>query len=222
MQPTDKPETPQGPRSRGVFLALEGLDGVGKTTQAKLLAQALRSRGWRVVLTQEPTQGPDGQRLRQILQQGRRNLSPAEELALFIADRREHVTQVILPALAAGHMVITDRYYYSSLAYQGALGLDPEEIRRQHETFAPTPDLVIILTLPLPQILERLALRVNQPADAFEKAEYLEKVGKIYAAMSGPHLHCLDARGSAEEVQARLLTLVLERLKEKYETGIFC
>jgi dTMP kinase len=213
LQPIDKPETPRGPRSRGFFLALEGLDGVGKTTQAKLLAQALQSRGWKVVLTREPTHGPYGQRLRQILQQGRRNLSPAEELVLFIADRREHVTQVILPALAAGHIVITDRYFYSSLAYQGALGLDPEEIRSQHAAFAPTPDLVIILSLPLPQILARLALRVNQPADAFEKAEYLEKVGKIYAALSGPHLHCLDARGSAEEVHQVLLDLVLHELQ---------
>lgn len=208
MPPPDKLTTPRGPRSRGFFLALEGLDGVGKTTQSKLLAQTLRNRGWKVVLTQEPTQGPYGRKLRQILQQGRRQLPPAEELALFMSDRREHVTQVILPALAAGDTVITDRYFYSSMAYQGALGLDPEDIRSQHETFAPIPDLVIILTLSLPQIIERLTSRVHQPADAFEQAEYLEKVGKIYAALSGPHLHHLTALGSAEEVQEHLLALV--------------
>ena len=99
-------------RATGVLLALEGIDGSGKSTQADLLAGALKRRGAEVVLTREPTSGPAGQRLRDYLSGPARHLSPALELAQFVADRREHVAKVIRPALAAGRVVITDRYYY--------------------------------------------------------------------------------------------------------------
>ncbi|MBU4231991.1 MAG: dTMP kinase, partial [Proteobacteria bacterium] len=112
----------------GVLLALEGVDGCGKSTQAGLLATALRERGLEVVLTCEPTDGPLGQQIREYFQGPTRYLSAKEELNLFMADRREHVEKVINPALAEGKIVITDRYYYSSVAYQGALGLDPDRI----------------------------------------------------------------------------------------------
>ena len=142
----------QPPQNRGKLIALEGLDGVGKTTQARLLAHNLTHLGLPVILTREPTNGYFGQKIRQIIIHGRHDLTPAAELELFIADRREHVQEVIQPALAAGTIVITDRYYFSSMAYQGALGLDPWDIQRRHEDFAPQPDLVIILELPLVEI----------------------------------------------------------------------
>ena len=112
-----------------------------------MLAASLKKEGHQVVLTREPTHGPAGQKLQSYLLGPSRHLSPAEELDLFMADRREHVAQIIKPALERGKVVLTDRYYYSSVAYQGALGLDPHDILAANEAFAPVPDLVFILEL---------------------------------------------------------------------------
>ncbi|MBW1992587.1 MAG: dTMP kinase, partial [Deltaproteobacteria bacterium] len=132
---------------RGFFIVLEGVDGAGKSTQARLLAEALKQRHYQVVLTREPWDSPAGKKIREYLNGPCRHLTPQEELALFMADRREHVETVIRPALRQGRVVISDRYYFSSAAYQGALGLDPQWILTEHEAFALPPDLVIFLTL---------------------------------------------------------------------------
>src|SRR5688572_15418123 len=107
--------------NRGRLIALEGLDGCGKTTQAARIAEALHARGRDIVQTREPSEGPMGRKIRELARAGER--VPAErELQLFTDDRRDHVAQVIEPALAAGRWVITDRYYLSTVAYQGARG----------------------------------------------------------------------------------------------------
>ncbi len=199
----------------GALLALEGIDGSGKTTQAGLLAEALKRRGFKVVLTREPTSGPAGQRLRRYLSGPTRHLSPAEELALFVTDRREHVAQVIKPALAAGHMVITDRYYYSSVAYQGALGLDPAHILAENEAFAPRPHLVFILTLPAALAVARLSGSPHRPRQVSEGQDYLEQVAAIYASLSGPHIQQVDAAASPEAIHARVLQITLKVLGQK-------
>lgn len=195
---------------QGHLIALEGIDGAGKTTQAMGLAAVLARFGRRVLFTQEPTFGPAGQRLREYLAGGRRYLDPAEELALFQADRREHVNQTIEPALKQGWLVITDRYYYSSAAYQGALGLDPQEILAHSERFAPRPDLVVILTLPLDQALGRRREGQEEERQVTEVPAYLERVAAIYDTFRGSHLKHLDASGSTSEVLGRLLDLSLE------------
>lgn len=112
---------------RGKLIAFEGIDGTGKSTQLKLLATFLRQRGQLVLETKEPTDGPVGQQIRALFH-NRKSLSLDEELELFIEDRRMHVLQHILPALEQGAFVLTDRYYYSTAAYQGARGADPELI----------------------------------------------------------------------------------------------
>jgi dTMP kinase len=198
----------------GFLIALEGVDGAGKTTQARLLAAALQQRGREVVLTQEPTTGPQGQKLRSYLQGPTRHLTPEAELALFLLDRREHVEQVIKPALAAGKVVISDRYYYSSVAYQGALGLDPGRILALNETFAPRPDLVIILKVPLKTALARRVQGRREPRQLSESPEYLERVAAIYDTLEGPHLHRLAATGPREETHALILRLTLRALGE--------
>lgn len=195
--------------AKGFLIALEGVDGSGKSTQAKLLAAALQARGREVVLTQEPTGGAGGVKLRQYLQGPERHLRPEEELELFIADRREHVAQVIRPALAAGHLVITDRYYYSSVAYQGALGLDPAQILARNEAFAPRPDLVFLLTLSPAQALARLAGSSGRARQVSEAREYLERVAAIYASLSGPQIHRVDASAPPEQIHATLLRVTL-------------
>jgi dTMP kinase len=198
---------------RGVLLALEGIDGCGKSTQAELLAAALRERGLEVVLTCEPTDTPLGRQIREYFQGSERYLSPREELNLFMADRRVHVAEVIDPALAEGKIVISDRYYYSTVAYQGALGLDPDRILAQNEVMAVRPDLTVILTLPVAQALTRLSNTPQRARQVSEVPAYLEGVAAIYAGLQGPNLRHLDASAPAQEVHAALLSLILEFLE---------
>jgi dTMP kinase len=199
---------PEPVSSRGRLIAFEGLDGVGKTTQAQLLARHLTRLNLPVVLTREPTDGPYGQKIRRIISQGRAGLTPEAELELFIADRREHVREVIRPGLAAGKVVITDRYYFSSMAYQGALGLDPRDIQWRHAEFAPRPDLIIILALPLPEIARRLRQRGAPTSQAFEQIDYLAKVAALFDRLEAPNLERVNGLGPEPEVQARILFLV--------------
>jgi dTMP kinase len=201
---------------RGFLIALEGVDGSGKTTQARLLAAALEERGLEVVLTREPTTGPLGQQLRQYFQGPERYLTPKEELNLFMADRRDHVEQVIKPALAAGKLVITDRYYYSTVAYQGALGLDPARILAQNEVLAPRPDLVFILALPTSEALARLASKRGEPTQLSESLDYLEWVAAIYDTLRGDHLKRLQALGAPQELQALLLKITIKALEDSH------
>ncbi|MGQ9688493.1 MAG: dTMP kinase [Desulfobaccales bacterium] len=197
---------------QGILIALEGVDGAGKSTMAGGLAAILARFGRRVLLTREPTFGVHGRRLREYLAGSERHLSPAEELALFQADRREHVEEAIRPALARGWVIITDRYYYSSAAYQGALGLDPREILRESETFAPRPDLVVIFTLPLTLALSRCLTDRSSEVQVTEVPPYLEQVAAIYDTFQGPHLKRLDAAPPASQVLGRLFNLALDVL----------
>jgi len=191
--------------ARGLLIALEGIDGSGKSTQARLLAGALERLGREVVLTREPSEGRAGQELRRYLEGPSRHLSPAVELALFVADRREHVAATIRPALSAGKTVITDRYYYSSAAYQGALGLDPEQILALNEAFAPRPHLVFILSLPVSEALRRLAAKGGGVPQLSESPQYLPRVAAIYESFSGPACRRLDACQPPEAIHQRLL-----------------
>jgi len=197
---------------RGFLIALEGVDGAGKTTMAAALAAVLARFGRRVVLTREPTSGVAGRRLREYLAGSRRHLPPTEELALFQEDRREHVEKTIRPALNRGWLVITDRYYYSSAAYQGALGLDPQQILAENELFAPRPDLVVLLQVPLEVALTRLAESRRKTFQLSEDRDYLERVAALYDTFKGAHIKRLEASGPSSEVLGRLLHLTLEAL----------
>jgi dTMP kinase len=191
--------------ARGLLIALEGIDGSGKSTQARLLAAALKRLGREVVLTREPSEGRAGRKLRRYLAGSSRHLSPAAELALFVCDRREHVAAIIRPALKAGKTVITDRYYYSSAAYQGALGLDPEQILALNETFAPRPHRVFILSLPVAVALRRLASQGGGARQLSESPQYLPRVAAIYDSFHGPTCRRLDALKPPEVIHAAML-----------------
>jgi dTMP kinase len=195
--------------ARGVLIALEGVDGVGKSTLAAALAATLARFGRPVLLTQEPTYGATGRRLRNYLAGTERRLSADQELALFQADRREHVEHCLGPALSRGWVVITDRYYYSSAAYQGAMGLDPQVIIAQSEVFAPRPDLAVILTLPLTAALDRRLEARGGRVQVSEDPGYLEKVAAMYDTFAGPHLKRLDAAAPASQVLGQLVVLTL-------------
>jgi len=166
----------------------------------RALGEALSSRGVSVLLSREPTNGPYGNRIRELAQLGRDEISPEEETQLFIRDREQHVRNVILPALAEGKVVILDRYFYSTAAYQGARGVDVNWILSTNRAFAPEPDLLVILKLDVPTALERIQMSRGDLPDHFEKAEYLHSVALIFDHIEHSHRLCLDARKQTSEL----------------------
>jgi dTMP kinase len=187
----------------GLFIVIEGIDGTGKSTQAARLADWFRDQGREVVLSREPTAGPWGKKLRESAATGR--LSPADELEYFLNDRRQHVTELIAPSLAAGKVVILDRYYFSTMAYQGARGFDPLEIRAKNEAFAPVPDLLLILDLDIDSALGRIGAR-GDTANEFEKRDNLERCREIFLSLKDePFVRVIDTNATLDEVSARIL-----------------
>ncbi len=189
---------------RGYLVAFEGIDGTGKSTQCSMLAEALTARGLPVRKLAEPTHGVWGKKIRNILSEGRGNVTPEEELSWFINDRKEDVEKNIRPALDNNEIVLIDRYYYSTAAYQGALGLDPEEICRENEAFAPPPDLVFLFLVSPEQCLERIE-KSREGVSSFERIEYLEKVRAIFESFDGPAIRKIDGLQSIETIQVRLI-----------------
>ena len=189
-------------RLPGILVAFEGIDGAGKTTQAELLKRALEARGREVVATKEPTHGPYGQIIRKSAASGR--LSPEEELAAFHADRKEHVALVLQPALAAGRVVIVDRYFFSSAAYQGARGLDPEAILRENEGFAPLPDLLVFLDIEPEVGIDRIRKRPGG-SNLFEELESLRRCAAIFRRLERPYVRRIDGALPVEATHQAIL-----------------
>ena len=184
----------------GLLVAFEGIDGTGKSTQIQLLAKTLYEMKYAVVTTKEPTDGPVGQRIR-ALYASRENVSQEDELELFLADRRQHVAEVIAPGLAAGKVVLTDRYYFSTAAYQGAVGLDPNEIIKRNEIFAPIPDLVLILDIPVSLGIKRIQTLRGEMLNAFEQESELQKVAMIFDGLDLPYIKRIDGAQNVTDVQ---------------------
>ncbi|TRO50022.1 dTMP kinase, partial [Candidatus Bathyarchaeota archaeon] len=139
---------------KGVFICIEGLDGCGKTTQAKLLAKKLR-KSHNAVYTAEPSHGKIGTYIRKSYLYGEKRLSIVLEALLFAADRIEHLENEVIPALNEGCLVISDRYVFSSLAYQGAAGLSLDWIEKINE-HALKPDLAVFIDVDLETVMDRL------------------------------------------------------------------
>ncbi|MEO8616443.1 MAG: dTMP kinase [Luteolibacter sp.] len=195
--------------SKGLFIVIEGIDGTGKSTQVRRLGEWFLSEGREVVLSREPTDGPWGKKLRESASTGR--LSPEDELQYFLNDRRQHVEELIAPSLAAGKVVILDRYYFSSMAYQGARGFDPIEIRRRNEEFAPLPDLLLILDLDVDTAHARIGVR-GDTANEFEKRENLTRCREIFLSlMDEPFVRVIDSDGTLDDVAARVREVVTAR-----------
>ncbi len=194
-----------------MLVAFEGIDGTGKSTQIRLLAESLRDMGHTVQLTREPTDGSVGQRIRE-LYASRDEVSKEEELELFLDDRRQHVAEIIQPALAAGQIVLTDRYYLSTAAYQGAAGLDPAEIIRRNELFAPVPDLVILLVVPPALGIKRIRTLRGEALNAFEQEAELKRVATIFDQLDQKYIKRIDATQSVAAVQHAVITEVRQFL----------
>jgi dTMP kinase len=197
--------------TRGSLIVLEGLDGTGKSTQLPRLAARLRARGREVVETREPFDCAPGRRIRE-LARSHEPIAAADELALFMEQRRLHVRERIAPALARGELVLSDRYFLSTVAYQGARGLDPDALLRANEAEFPLPDLVLLLELPPAVGLARVASRGAPAEPAFERADFLAHVRAIFAALDRPYLERVDASGTPDAVEARIAEAVSRRL----------
>ena len=198
---------------RGLLIVFEGIDGSGKSTQIAKLATYLQKQGYEVVCFQEPSQGKWGKLIREKARQVA-SLSPEEELRFFLLDRRENVEKNLRPALNQKKIVLLDRYYFSTMAYQGARGLRVEELKRRNEAFAPPPDLVFILLIEPREGLQRIKNR--QRAELlFEEENYLRKVNRLYASFKGKNIIQLDASASPEEVFNQIKTHVHNLLRQE-------
>jgi len=204
----------------GAFITFGGTDGAGKSTQARRLAQRLRVRGREVVLTREPGGSPFAERMRTaLLGDAGKALDPSQQAVLFAAARADHVDTVIAPALRDGKVVICDRFFDSTAAYQGSAGV-PETLLRALQRVAVgdvVPQLTIILDLPPEEGLKRAERR--QALDRFESDALaaLEARRAAYlriAALEPRRCLVVDGTRAPDEIAARVLELVDDRLGE--------
>ncbi len=192
-----------------MLIAFEGIDGAGKTTIVNFLKDELKKRGYNVVTFKEPTDSEWGRKIRQAFKD--RSLKPEDELELFLKDREWNVKRNILPSLKAGKIVIMDRYYYSTIAYQGARGIDIERIRKLNEKF-PKPDLVIILDIKPETAIRRIRRRGDVP-NRFEDLEYLKRVREIFLSLKN-NIVVVNAERPIEEVKREVLDIVLKHISK--------
>jgi dTMP kinase len=195
-----------------LFVVLEGADGCGKTTQARLLMERLRAEGHEVVATREPGATPAGAVIRSLVL-GDADISPWTEALLIAADRAEHVAKVIRPALAQGAVVVSDRYVPSSLAYQGVargLGVGAVERLSAVATDGLEPDIVVVFDVG-PDVA---ATRMAATPDRLERESgFQEAVRQAYRDLAAPHgWHLLDGSAPVHQVADEVWKLVSELL----------
>jgi len=198
---------------KGVLIVIEGIDGAGKSTQAKSLLRKLRALGLEAVYFREPSRGKWGRELKRKAKETG-SLTPGQELELFQKDRQENVEKNLKPALKKKKVVILDRYYFSTIAYQGAKGIDQARIRRMNEKFAPKPDLVFILDIEAGEGLARIADRKKKDV-LFERESYLVKVGRIFRGFKGRRFIHVDARQGEKDITRQIYDQTMIDLKRK-------
>jgi dTMP kinase len=208
----------------GVFVVVEGVDGCGSTTHSRLLAKALKARGRETVLTAEPSTGPVGGLIRQILQRrlfvadatGPRGFAWTTMALLFAADRLDHLDSLVIPALEDGSVVVSDRYDLSSLAYQSATSPDAASAIpwiRELNTRAVRPDVTVVINVPAEVAEERRRGR-GGVEEMFEHRALQERLVPIYeraeTLVPGDRVVHVSGVGPLEAVSARVLEAVLE------------
>jgi dTMP kinase len=203
----------------GRFISLEGGEGVGKSTQARALAAALRARGLEIVETREPGGSPGAEAIRTLLLHDH-HWPPEAEALLFAAARSDHVARAIRPALAAGKWVVCDRFLDSSIAYQGGaggLGFDAVRALHQFGSRGFLPDRTLLLQLPEAEADSRAGRRDQGGADLIggRGADYHRAVAAAFVRLAGEEpdrYRTVDAAGTPEEVTARLLAALEDLL----------
>jgi len=212
--------------SKGYLISFEGLDGAGKTTQMELLGNWLESRGLDYLRTREPGGTPLGVEIRQLLfARPELLITPLAEAFLFQADRAQHCAMVIEPAIAAGQLVITDRFYDSSIAYQGAargVGVDLVMQLSQLATKGLSPDLTILLDLDPAQVRMRTSLeqdqaglRDQQSRFDLETVQFHQQLRQTFLALAQAHparMKVIDASQPPQQIHLEIVALVEQLL----------
>lgn len=197
-------------KRKGVFICVEGLDGCGKTTQTKLLVERLKKKGYDAIYTAEPSRGNIGKFIKEYCLHGETRVSSIVEALLFAADRFEHVEKEVIPDLNEGKLVVSDRYVYSSLAYQGAAGLDLKWIQNINE-HAIRPDLAVFIDVEPETVIQRLKPRKS----VMENLGTQRKVREVYVKfVEKGELVKIDGNKSKQEVADDILTVVLGFLEK--------
>lgn len=196
-------------KRKGVFLCVEGIDGSGKTTHAHHLVETLTKRGYDAVYTTEPSKGIYGKIIREYVLQGDNRVPPIVEAVLFAADRIDHVENEVKPFLEAGKIVVCDRYVYSSVAYQGATGLDTEWIKEINR-HAIKPHFAVYIDAPPEVVIQRIRRRKS----VMETLQTQRKVRGLYLKMvEGKELEKVDGDASIIEVSRAVESVVLGFLR---------
>lgn len=201
---------------KGTFIVVEGIDGAGKTTQVGLLESYFQRAGLEVVRSKEPTDGPWGRKIRASATSGRMSLQ--DELEAFMADRREHVEQLINPSLEQGKTVLVDRYFYSTIAYQGARGADVAELAAIMTKAYPIPDAVLLIDV-LPEVGQhRIRTNRGEIPNEFENVNNLAISRQIFLELAKTHpvVKTIDGNQVEHEVQKQILEAIRPLLKEKH------
>ncbi|MFQ6080084.1 MAG: dTMP kinase [Candidatus Bathyarchaeia archaeon] len=194
---------------QGFFICIEGLDASGKTTQARRLVRNLRQRGFEAVYTTEPSSGEIGRFIRARVLQRRKRVPSVVEALLFAVDRIDHVERRINPSLQEGKVVVCDRYMFSSIAYQGAAGLDMKWIEEINRSALP-PDLAIYLDVP-PEVVVK---RMKRKRSVMERLQVQRRVRQVYMKLvESGRLMPIDGNRPADEISKNILEVALDFLK---------
>ena len=220
-----QPNLDRGARVAGTFVSFEGIDGSGKSTHMRLLAEFLRQRGRAVLTTREPGGTPLGLRLRAALLDAQEHVDPLTELLVFAADRAQHVRVLLRPALAADQIVLSDRYADATVAYQGAgRGFSPALISEivQLATEGLKPDLTLLFDLSVADCAARTQRRIdrNEQGDRLdaEGAAFHTRVRQAYldiAAAEPDRVRIVETSGSVETTQARVQEVIMAFLASR-------
>jgi dTMP kinase len=195
-------------KQKGILIALEGLDGSGKTTHAHILNENLQKQGYNSEYTREPSVGKIGRFIQNTVLYNDDMTQPIIEALLFAADRVDHIKNFVEPKISNGRIIISDRYLYSSLAYQGARGVSLEWLKRINE-FVPKPDIAFYIDVPPEVALNRK----RGVRSVFEKIEFQVKVRNIYLEfVRTKELNLINGNATINYVQEELLTKIEEFL----------
>ncbi|MBP7416816.1 MAG: dTMP kinase [Pyrinomonadaceae bacterium] len=207
----------------GKFITFEGIDGSGKSTQLRMLADVLRARGLDVVTTREPGGTPLGRALREAFLETKETVAPMAELLAFAADRAQHVEYLIKPAIASGRIVISDRYADATFAYQGAgRGFPEDKVNQVIElaTGGLKPDLTLFFDITVETAIERMNARDESQAKKNrmdeETADFYNRVRGAYfgiAEREPKRFQVIEASGSVDSIHERVVEVVTDILK---------
>jgi dTMP kinase len=209
------------PDYQGKFIVFEGGEGTGKTTQIQLLADKLKQNGFNVYLTREPggMGCPIAEKIRALLKDPEnRDMTPETELFLFLASRAQHVKKVIIPHLERGDIVVCDRFFGSTFAYQhfgrGLFNLDEVKKINDFAIHGLEPDLTILLDLPPEEGLKRIESEIKKDRFDSEKLEFHKKVrtGYLTLAKIKPNWTLIDARGTINDIHDKIWNATVELL----------